>query len=65
MQDNNMQDNLSFDTAIDRLNAAIARVNVAIDQLIAGEITSEEYLEIVDENQEDLEFQKYLESLDS
>lgn len=60
-----MQDNLSFDTAIDRLNAAIARVNVAIGQLIAGEITSEEYLEIVDENQEDLEFQKYLESLDS
>lgn len=59
-----MQDNLSFDTANDRLNAAIARVNVAIDQLIAGEITSEEYLEIVDESQEDLEFQKCLGSLD-
>lgn len=43
-----MQDNLSFDTANDSLNAAIARVNVAIDQLIAGEITSEEYLETVD-----------------
>lgn len=60
-----MQDNSSFDAAINRLNAAIARVNVAIGQLIAGEITAEEYLEIVDENQEGLEFQKYLGSLDS